>query len=106
MVHIQLCVFFLIVGLSSTVDGYCFAQPPTDCVYKEQIIKDGTRYKSFEECVNCDCRKGSLSCCFIGGYISSHSDDCKVVADGPCSQKAVLISDESQPCPQVSGVGR
>ncbi|XP_052094049.1 uncharacterized protein LOC127730042 [Mytilus californianus] len=107
MMHLLLFVFFLIVGLSSTVDGYCFVMPPTDCFYKGKIIKDKTGYISTEECINCSCTKGSLHCCSIGGYITSHSANCKVVPDGPCSQKAVLITDEKQPCPGgIAMVGR
>ncbi|XP_063423243.1 uncharacterized protein LOC134707436 [Mytilus trossulus] len=99
MVNIKLCVFFLIVGLCSTVDGSCFMQKTTDCIYKGIIIKDKANYQSIKECINCSCSGGLLQCCSIGMHISSASTDCKVVPDGPCSEKAVLITDETQPCP-------
>ncbi|CAC5415267.1 unnamed protein product [Mytilus coruscus] len=104
---VELRSFYCRSGLSSTVDGYCFIQQPTDCLYKGQLIKDGTSYQSTQECIDCGCVKGYLSCCAIGGYITSHSANCKVVPDGPCSQKVVLIADETQLCPGGhSGVGR
>ncbi|CAC5358795.1 unnamed protein product [Mytilus coruscus] len=76
-----------------------------DCVNKRRILKDGTDFKSTKECIDCSCTEGFLSCCSIGIRIRRKPANCKVVPDGPCSQKAVLIADKTKPCPgRVSGL--
>ncbi|VDI56833.1 Hypothetical predicted protein [Mytilus galloprovincialis] len=78
-----------------------------DCVYKGRVITNGTDYVSTGDCIKCRCSKGVMNCCSIGIRITSKPDDCKVVPDGPCSQKAVLIADETKPCPGgIGAVGR
>lgn len=43
----------------------------------------------------------------IGVHITNVSDECMVVADGPCSEKAVQRDDETKPCKGiVAAVGR
>ncbi|VDI12995.1 Hypothetical predicted protein [Mytilus galloprovincialis] len=88
--------------------AYCFFSTTSDrrmfgCYIGGRYLFAGQTGKF--GCHICQCGRLNGSCCSIGGYITSHPADCKVIKEG-CHERAVKISDESVECGNVTAVGR